>query len=317
MKIKHVVLGIVLGAAVIVSSIIGGMVYADEAPISEMQPDNKLYVSPSITRIEDYLKPGDSFTRTLTLYNSSSEGRFFRVTVEPMGVKSDNQNYDITWGVSPTQYNKIVGWTTLSIEQDEEIWIESKSKMPFTFTVDVPKNATGGAQYMSIIIHLISPEDVGEGSWGVKTVLNTLVYTNVDGDVDVCANVLNQNIKGFSFQPVINTSSTVEDCGNVDILAKYRLEVKDLWGKALWAEETERVIVPDNRRYLAMEWNEAPRFGIFKVTTTIALADGDHVAEATVFIVPVWLVIILVAFILTAIASIIVGHKKRMASKVR
>ena len=317
MKLKSIIttfmiIAVSVAMSALLSAIPQGSSYADESEPADI--DGRTYVSPSVTRFDEPLKPGESYTQTMTIYNRGDDDRGVKITVEPMGITGGTQ-HTTSWGVSPTQYNKITEWTTLSIDEGEEYWIEPGEKMSFDFTIDVPEDAAGGSQYESIVIHFVKVVDTG--TWGVETVLNAVVYANIDGDINTGAEVTSQDIEKFSTIPRISTSSTVENTGNTDVLAKYKLEVSNPWGKTLRTDEMEYVVVPENSRFVVHEWSEAPALGIFKVATTVTLPDGDHVKEATVLIIPIWLIVLLTAFILTVIASIVVGHKKRQSSKVR
>lgn len=294
-------------------ALIGTSIFSGQA--SAARPDGKLFVTPSYFRASEYLKPGETFDGSFKVYNTNdSKDYTFFVTVESLEIQGTN--YDTSWGQSPTQFNKIIDYTTISIGTGSEnsYTLAPDEEMIVNYSIDLPERAAGGSQYMAFVVHFASDQTQSEG-WKVNTSISALFFANVDGDVDMRAEVLEQEIEKFSTRPSIKSASLVTNTGNVDILAKYTLVVRDLFGKELHSQETERIVVPGTDRVSADNWEEAPSFGIFRVEYTIALHDGDHTVIRTVLIAPIWLIIVIVLFIIACIASIVYGHKQRVAKK--
>lgn len=303
-----------LSALVALAAIfLGASIFSGQT--SAARPDGKLFVTPSYYRASEYIKPGETLNGSFRVYNTNdSKDYAFFVTIESLEIQ--NSDYDTTWGQSPSQFNKIIEYTTLDIGTgaDNTYTLAPDEEKVVNYTIDIPEYFAGGSQYMAFVIHFASDQNKS-GGWNVNTSISALFFANVDGDINVRAEVLQQEIEKFSTRPVIKSVSLVTNTGNVDILAKYTLTVRDLFGKQLCSQENERIVVPGADRVSTDNWEEAPGFGIFRVESTISLHDGDHTIIRTVIIAPIWLIVIIVLFLIACIASIVYGHKKRVASR--
>lgn len=299
-----------------VTAIIGAaLTFVPSAHADDENLRGALYMSPSKVELET-IHPGETYTSTIEAYNAGDTPLAFNVSAETM-IPSD-ENYAMTWGASPSQYHKIIDW----IEFDTGTYyeIEPEGKTEVTFTVNVPDDAAGGAQHFMLLAKQVGSQTGAGNSWQVESAIGIQVYSNVDGAISLGGRVIAQEIPKFSFDPVIRTFASVENTGNINFDANFKVEIRNYFGDSLaWDSEDAdqtKLILPETKRLVRQDWEQAPQLGLFRVTSTVTIpGEAPSVLDQVVLIIPVWLIILIVLIIVLLVVGIVYKVKKGKNSK--
>lgn len=268
-------------------------------------------VSPSVTKLGD-LEPGKTYDSTLSIRNDSDETKTFRLALNTFWAQNDK--YDLQWGLSESQYGKIVDWTNIDTEQTYQVAPHETYQLDYTITV--PEDQAGGAQRLMISVELNRPKDDSSNFVETITYINALVYATVDGEINPQAKIVSQDIQTFSFDNKIKTSSTLENTGNVDLDVKYHLQITNPFtGEIDYEVNDTKTLMAETTRIYEQVWQNAPFIGVFNVKQEIELMGETKVLEKITFICPLWLVIIVAIIIALIIISVIIKHKERKKNR--
>lgn len=268
-------------------------------------------VSPSVTKLGD-LEPGKTYDSTLSIRNDSDETKTFRLALNTFWAQNDK--YDLQWGLSESQYGKIVDWTNIDTEQTYQVAPHETYQLDYTITV--PEDQAGGAQRLMISVELNRPKDDSSNFVETITYINALAYATVDGEINPQAKIVSQDIQTFSFDNKIKTSSTLENTGNVDLDVKYHLQITNPFtGEIDYEVNDTKTLMAETTRIYEQVWQNAPFIGVFNVKQEIELMGETKVLEKITFICPLWLVIIVAIIIALIIISVIIKHKERKKNR--
>lgn len=268
-------------------------------------------VSPSVTKLGD-LEPGKTYDSTLSIRNDSDETKTFRLALNTFWAQNDK--YDLQWGLSGSQYGKIVDWTNIDTEQTYQVAPHETYQLDYTITV--PEDQAGGAQRLMISVELNRPKDDSSNFVETITYINALAYATVDGEINPQAKIVSQDIQTFSFDNKIKTSSTLENTGNIDLDVKYHLQITNPFtGEIDYEVNDTKTLMAETTRIYEQVWQNAPFIGVFNVKQEIELMGETKVLEKITFICPLWLVIIVAIIIALIIISVIIKHKERKKNR--
>ncbi|MDR3298082.1 MAG: hypothetical protein LBT19_01785 [Candidatus Nomurabacteria bacterium] len=310
MKLKvQVLLGVAVVFVLALGANLNNYVNAeDQGATGATSEDTGLSVSPSIDKL-GYLEPGETYTREITLVNSGDETRTFRVLTSSFWV--EDEKYEVKWGVSESQYGKIASWTDIDPIKVHEV--KAGEQYVFKYRISVPKNQAGGAQRLMVTINM--GVTGGEKFINTETHINTLVFANIEGDVHSGAEIVSQNIEGFSFTPSINTISTLKNTGDVDLDVTYKVAVSNFFGgDEVYTTGEEKVLMTESARSFEQKWGDAPMLGIFRVKQEITLMGETHEFNGVTIICPLWLIL---AVVLIIVAIVVYLMYKQSARKRR
>jgi hypothetical protein len=329
------VLSFVLTATL--ASIIGAGVASEASAYSEAElsthqtrtisvQDNLQYgigVSPGKLR-DVKLTPGTSYEGSYQIYNEGKIDIDVVIGLSPFSYSADYENVDL---MNSSSYNQIQEW----VEIDHgPISLKSGEMKTVRFNVNVPENARGGGQYFTLINRIdpsSEPDDQNGGMIAGVKQIGLTVGTAIEAEgLNACGKVIEQKADFWQISAPLVTSMTVEDCGNVDFTAYAKIAVENaLFGGGLVyetpADELAAIQVFPNgeskMRNKEINWDNAPMFGLFKVTQEIAIGDKTEVFVKTVLICPIWLVVLVFVILAMIILAIIIERKCRKNRKMK
>ena len=302
MKFK---LQLVLGVAVVFVLALGANLNNYAKAEDQGTASAGVSVAPSIDKL-GYLKPGETYEREITIVNPSDKDVSFKVATSSFWV--EDESYALKWGVSNSQYGKISEWT--NIDKAKTHTVKPDEEYKFKYAIAVPEDQPGGAQRLMVSIILGSTGEAGFVD--TETHINTLIYANIEGDVHPGGEILSQSIQAFSFAPNIATRSTLKNTGDVDLDAKYRLQITDFWsGDEVYTAEEEKVLMTESTRMYEQIWDGAPVIGIFNVTQEITLMDGVHTYKGVTIICPLWLILVVVVGLVLIVVYLVYRNNAR------
>lgn len=303
--------------------LLAGLLFSTLATILSFTPsyayDNYIQISPTTEDIE--LEPGQTYTGKVRVQNVGDNTFEYKMSAQPFIYSDDN--YTISMGTKKenSAYFDISEWVTFS--QDTGT-LEPHTKDTIEYTIKVPNDAPGGGQYMGIIASLEESRDDGNNGANIKTVSQVadLIFGKVSGETNECAKIHNINVNSFMFEPPMNATSLVEDCGNVHMYATYIMKVFPLFSDTAIYDNSEdpetHVVIPETRRFNTTSWTKeqgAPMMGIFNVEYTVKIGKESKTIKQLVFIFPLWLIIIIILFIGAIIFWLVSRSRQRKESK--
>ena len=324
LKLKHLsFVGLAAALALFVSAGAGPEVYAVDITAHEtakikVQDDLQYGLGVSPGKLRDLtLTPGESYEGVYRIYNEGQNDISVLIGISPFSYSADYKNVDL---IRASSFNQIQEW----IEIDKgPIGLKSGEIKTVPFRVNVPENARGGGQYFAFINRIdpnSEPSSQGGMISGVKQIGIT-VGTRVEGDdLAACGKVIRQTVNFWQFSAPLVTSAVVENCGNVDFAAFGRIKIENaLFGGGLIYETpadkaVEIRVFPNGEsvvREQEINWDDAPSFGLFKVTQEVAIGDKAEVVVRTVLILPVWLLITFGIIVLLVVFAIVIERKMR------
>ena len=266
------------------------------------------------------LKAGETTDGSIKVINpgTSSTNLHYKIQVLPYSV--DGENYELDLSVE-TDRTAISKWTQFA---NPEGMLAPGQSIDVPFSIVVPETAPPGGQYAVIIVSS-SPEANGvtEGTTGVERIFEvaSVLYATVDGQVIRGGQIVSNNIPFFSTEPKLFTEAVLENTGNVHALARIVLSVKNYFnGETIYAiggQETDlaNVIMPDTTRSLKTEVGNLPSPGVLNVEQTVEYLGNTSTIQKTVFICPVWLILVLTLVFCSILTAIILRVRRRLKKR--
>ena len=123
--------------------------------------------------------------------------------------------------------------------------------------------------------------------------------------------------KWWYWSGTIQTTSVVENTGNVDFDAHYLVRAVNILGKLRQEVSRQNVILPTTKRLVTLELDDLSPFGIYKVTQEVEVLGVTESVETTAWVVSPLIALITVG--LLALEAAYLGLRKlwRLAQKKR
>ncbi|MBQ6149697.1 hypothetical protein IJI86_01850 [Candidatus Saccharibacteria bacterium] len=277
---------------------------------------NNFIVSPMLEKIS--LKAGETYTGSILIANpkDATEDFYYKISTSPYSVIGENYMADFE---TISDWSRILEWTTL---EDTEGTLKPNETKRIFYTIEVPKNAPAGGQYLKIGV---TSNAAASGSGGaVQDVFEiaSLVFAEIDGETTRGGRILEGKIPDFvtSSNPAVTAKFT--NTGNVHETATTALYVKDLLGGGeIYPQngenpEMESIIMPLSTRVVSRQIPNLPVVGIFEVKETISYR-GDTMDVTSVMVVcPAWFILLILATIASILGMVFYGrHLKRKKFK--
>ena len=264
------------------------------------------------------MKAGETYTGSILIANpkDATEDFYYKISTSPYSVIGENYMADFE---TISDWSRILEWTTLD---DTEGTLKPNETKRIFYTIEVPKNAPAGGQYLKIGV---TSNAAASGSGGaVQDVFEiaSLVFAEIDGETTRGGRILEGKIPDFvtSSNPAVTAKFT--NTGNVHETATTALYVKDLLGGGeIYPQngenpEMESIIMPLSTRVVSRQIPNLPVVGIFEVKETISYR-GDTMDVTSVMVVcPAWFILLILATIASILGMVFYGrHLKRKKFK--
>lgn len=219
------------------------------------------------------------------------------------------------------------------LENEENTWVKlpyekatiaSGDVLKVNFKVTVPKETSPGGRYVAIIFEQVGqlPEatSVNEQLSTVSPRIVGLVNIRINGPVTESAFINNFKVPVFlQFGPV-PVSFEIINKGGYHITPKGQLVINNWFGKKVGETILEtKNIFPDARRLYKTEIGKNWMFGKYSVFLTANYGDTGKVllANASLWVIPVWPIMAVVLFIAIITLLIILIYKKLKSKQVK
>ena len=255
-------------------------------------------VNLKISPVSNYftIKAGDTQNYTMTVTNNGDEEFSYKLYAAPYLVVDEDYtvNFDEE---NATSYNQIARWVSFKDENgsynDTAIYkIAAGESQTILYRITVPDDIPEGGQYCVIFAESINDTPVAStGITAVTRVALTLVGHG-SGVTNEFAEIVDFNISHPFTSEGITASSKIKNSGNTDFEASYAFTVKTIFDKVVYTDSSTYTILPETERRFGLTWADAPVFGVFKATFTVAAADAVREETHLVFIVPIFVLVI-------------------------
>lgn len=271
-------------------------------------------VSPMSQEIS--LKPGETYRGYILVSNpaDATEDFQYKVTANPFSITGDNYETDFK---TMSDWSRIVSWTTI---ENESGTLKPNDTKKVYFTIEVPKNAPGGGQYM--MFALTADDSVSADGATVSDVFEmaSLVYADVPGEIKHEGQILDNQITGFVVSGSPKVITKISNTGNVHETANVTITVKNNFnGETVFPKDAsnntfESVIMPETTREISRDLTNLPQLGVFEVTETVSYLGNETSITSVMVICPIWFLCLIFATIGSVIAMVFYGrylkHKK-------
>jgi hypothetical protein len=317
--LKKIILGGLLSVGLIVGAVL-------PAAAAEEEHKNIVWAqSGGRTTFEDPLVPGNSYTRTVQLFNDSDMQAISHFKVNPYGALEDG-SYG-TAGIVTMERSELAKWVTYDNGQDTyDIILEPGQTIEVPFTVTVPSDwVASGGQSAAVVISSEDyyPDKADEEKRGlvIETEYVHMLFANIQGSeplridtkfIDLKAPCLMlDNSEGMPVELLIKND------GNVWTTAKHHVKIIDKirYDAVAYEREGSKEVLAGSQTSVERVWPEVPALGIFEVQATVTIGGEEFTKTKTVFVFPLWLLIIVIAIILLLITALILKIRDHRAAK--
>ena len=270
---------------------------------------NFFTLTPMTQRMSD-LKPGQSYTGSITIINPINATSDFHYSVQIAPYSVSGEGYDADFS-SSSDYTLLANWLTID---DPTGVITPNHTKTVHYTIKVPSNAPAGGQYAAIVVSkdpdATTDEDSGVAIKDIHEIAS-LIYADVAGQTTRSGEILENNFPTFVTSAPITLSAMLTNTGNIHITATIAVEATDAFtGEVIVGPSKENyqyaeLIMPETTRYATRNISEnLPQLGIVHVSQTIQYNGQTSVTEHDVIICPVWFLILICFIFFLLILSI-------------
>lgn len=291
------------------------------------------------------LSSSSTYDDKFEVFNDGSEEIRVEVYAAPYSyVYSDSEDLYKLGFNNENNFTQITRW--ISFLNDGAYSAKTTYKIPagqsleVNFRVTTPADIPAGGQYAVIFAHALSNSTSASG---IRTEASPgiVVYgRSTEGEVKSSAEIrdliINQSItENETTRNNFNTSAKIKNTGNVDFTATGRLTVEPIIGSSVncadqqsnegseaanrdESQPTSRIsVIPEAELILTDECKNTPSFGIYKVTWTVTAAGQTETVERTIFLIPIWLILIAIILLTILTIWIIIRIRKRKERRSR
>ena len=250
----------------------------------------ELQIGPTKSKLS--LAAEASVSGTFKVRNLGANEFDYQVYVRPYWVIDEKYNADYD---TERDWTQMARWVSVDQESGHLAVDEIQE---IHYTVNVPADVPDGGQYAVIFVE--AGLDLEPNATGITTRqrLGHLLYGRLIGHTREEGKLVEQEIRGhWHWQPPIQVTSLVENTGNVDFDANYRLRAVNLFGKLRQEITYVNVVLPTTQRLVTLELDDLAPLGIYKVTQEVEVLGVSESVEAMVWVMS--------PFILTIIAGLL------------
>ncbi|KPJ55724.1 hypothetical protein AMJ49_06470 [Parcubacteria bacterium DG_74_2] len=257
-------------------------------------------------KIEVFLDPGKTTSRTLLITNRLGKAMKFKVGIEDFEGSPTGQKAAVLLGEERGPYSLK---DYLEPELAEFILAHGE-RMVLPIEISIPENAEPGGLYGSVLISTAPIEEVPEGEEGkakgqVQIIgrIASLFFVKVKGAVTeegVLEKFDTVNSKKLHQQGSISFSISYRNKGNIHLNPYGIIEIKNILGKKIDEIEIEPYFaMPNSLRLREMKWETRLSLGYYTATLSLNRGYQDIVDEATIsfWIIP-WKILLGAAIVI-------------------
>ena len=226
------------------------------------------------------LDPGTTKTDKFTIINDGDTDYEFKVFAQPYSVNGEEYEPDFYTVRENTDLEKWVKF------QKSSYFLRSGESIDVPFSVVVPVDAIPGGHYGAIFAETQPSEQKSGTSIQRKSRVGSLVYATVNGQFETGGSFEGIRTPLLQFKPPIKSEVVVRNTGDTDFGIKTVFAVDDILGNRKVTDTKEYRVLPKTKRNIQLQWDKAPSFGLFKVTTSAKFLDQETSKTSYVLMAP-------------------------------
>lgn len=205
-----------------------GLVISLLPPLTLAQETRSFTVIPP--SISHRLNPGESAEGVLRVINDSVEPLTFSLSIQDYIVEDNNGTPTfVTEGKLSNKYSA-AAWIGVT---PTRFTLAPKQREDLTYFIKIPQDARPGGHYAAVTYTPdVKGNTAGSGT-AVSTVVGTLMYIDVNGEIVEKASVKEFSAPGFSEYGPISLHTTIRNEGDLHIAPYGTIVVKNMWGKVI------------------------------------------------------------------------------------
>ncbi|MBQ3293404.1 hypothetical protein IJG93_03865 [Candidatus Saccharibacteria bacterium] len=282
---------------------------------------SSIFVSPMTQKI--VLMPGETYKGSINISNNNSatEDLEYKADIGSYNKRQDGDSkddYGVTDVTEVTNRNLIMKWITLEKTTGT---VAPNGTDTLNFTIKVPKDAPAGAQYATILVYKDPKNIYGDQNAAnitAKYQLASAILANVAGETIEKGSIKYNEMPTMLTTNKLEATSMVRNEGNIYADASYTLQVWPLGSDEEICTNEEKAesttILPDTERYHVQSCT-LPAVGIFKAKQVVKIFSEESVLEKTIFVCPIWLMVLVLIVVVGIAVGIIIYIKKRKSAK--
>lgn len=264
----------------------------------------------SVTPVEQriFLEPGQLYEGTITVANpvEATDDFSYKVSVLPFSVVGEDYQTNLAERTNRTQ---MVDWIKLDKESGT---LKPNETNKINYTITVPIEVPGGAQFAAITVTEDKPSSEGSGAV-IENVceIASVIYAEVAGETVHEGKVLENNVPGFVNAVPVQVSAVMDNNGNVFEESIVALKVRNaITGEEILPKgdnkgQYNELIMPETTRRVERDVEDLPILGMVYIEQTIYYNGQVSTVGRNVIICPIWFIILVLGVIL-GIAGLIV-----------
>jgi len=196
-----------------------------------------------------------------------------------------------------------------------DVALQPNERKEVKITVSVPSDAAGGGYYGAVRFALLNaPQDNSRTVVGLSASVGSLFLVKVPGDITEQLKVESFDIEHNGKAGTMFNSGPVtavvrfNNSGNIHLQPFGKIEVKNMFGKAIETEELNNTtprsnVLPNSVRKFTVDLKKVKGFGRFTATGNFGYGDNGQLLTTTTtfYIIPYALIIVLLVIILLLI----------------
>lgn len=286
---------------------LAGSLLAGFAFVPTASAEAQITLSPTSHRLT--IAPNETYTGSLTLINSGSDAMQVQVYPAPYHVEDEQYNPIFSKDTARTQISR---WIQL---EQESYQLSPDERISVPFTITTPTSIPDGGQYAAIFAETSDGES---GSILRKKRVGMLIYAQAKGDTNEAGTIAMELPSPLHFTNKLTTYQRFINEGNTDITGTVSTAATSIFGKKLFSQKQQKVVLPDTTRRIPTEWKNLPSFGLVKLSQSAEFADEKATADRWVlFATPAWLLGIGALFTVIIGGIIYAIHRSKQRPRLR
>ncbi|MBP9667602.1 hypothetical protein KBD87_02245 [Candidatus Saccharibacteria bacterium] len=257
------------------------------------------------------LAAGEAISDEFTVINDGTSNYSFAVYARPYSIAKNDESYSPNF-FTDAKNADVYQW----VQFDKPSYsLKAGQSVKVKFTLRVSENATPGGHY-GVLFAETQPIGKNSGSTLIrKKRLGMIVYATVKGVFTTKGSSEPIQLPSFlQTRPPLSASQRVSNEGNSDFSVRTTFRVYDAFGGKKFEQVKDYSVLPDTTRKVAMEWQNASWFGLYKVEASTLYLGKTAKTSGYVLLAPLWMYIILTAIIAMRVYYAL-QQRKKMAEK--
>jgi hypothetical protein len=269
-----------------------------------------LTITPPLFQLS--VSPGESWSSTIKVVNNNSYDIDIYASAMDFEVKDETGvgRFIPSTKTTTTSYS-LATW--LSVPK-EPIHIPAEKTGVVPFTLIVPENAEPGGHYGAILTGN-QPNAISSGNTvNVSAAISSLFLVKVNGEMIEKGDIREFSLdRDFYQEPKVKFTLRFENKGNVHLLPRGEIEIRNMWGKSRGKIHVNQDsdfgnVLPKSIRKFSFEWSGEDNFyEIGRYTALATLAFGDQTKETVYRETSFWVVPLVPLFKILAFFFVFIG----------